>query len=139
LAARPTPVRANNGKKIAFINGTKFKSLTLSKCQVALFAESRSASAQCIVNAKKNAQTGSDINTVMINAKMVAFAAKKRRTEASMDKDYDVLKNVVDDHREFQLSTKQLITLAERELMIHLCPPPISPGYSPPVSPKRSK
>jgi hypothetical protein len=56
-----------------------------------------------------------------------------------MAKDDDVLKNLVDDHREFQLLTKYFITLAEREVTICLCPPPISPVYSPPASPKKKQ
>jgi hypothetical protein len=58
---------------------------------------------ECIANEKKNDQTDSAVTTVLIHAKRVAFSAKKRRTEASMAKDDDVLKNLVDDHQECQL------------------------------------
>jgi hypothetical protein len=97
LAARYTLVRATDGKKIAFINGTKFKSLTLSKRQAALVAEAQTASVltDCIASAKKSANIDSVVTTVLVHAKRVAFAAKKRRTEASMDKDDDVLNNLL--------------------------------------------
>jgi hypothetical protein len=112
LAARSTIIRAPDGKKIAFINGTKFKSLTSSKRQVALFAEARAAAvlSECIFNAKKNDQTDSAIRTVMINAKKVAFASKRRIIEASMAKGDAVLKHLVDDHIECQLLINQFMT-----------------------------
>jgi hypothetical protein len=141
LAARSTLVRANDGKKIAFINGTHFKSLTSSKHQAALVAEARAAAvlSDYIVSAKKSYQISSAITTVLIHAKRVAFAAKKRMTEASMANDDDVLNNLRNGHQECQMLTKQFITLAERELMIWLCPPPSRPGYSPPASPKKKQ
>jgi hypothetical protein len=116
LPAQSTLVRATNGKKIVFINGTKFKSVTLLNHQAALAAEVRAAAVltEFIVNAGKNVQTDSAVTTVLINVKRVVFTAKKKITEASMDKDGDMLKNLVDDHRECQLLTKQFITLAER-------------------------
>jgi hypothetical protein len=71
LAARYTLVRATDGKKIAFINGTKFKSLTSSKRQAALVDEARAAAVltDCIVSAKKSAQIDSAITTVLIHEK----------------------------------------------------------------------
>jgi hypothetical protein len=93
LAAHSTLIRT--------INGTKFKSLTSSKRQAALVAESRAAVVltDCIVSKKKSAQNNSAITNVLIHAKRVAFAAKKIMTEASMAKDDDVLNNLLDDHQ----------------------------------------
>jgi hypothetical protein len=56
-----------------------------------------------------------------------------------MDKDDGVLNSLRNGHQECQLLTKQFITLAERELTVCLCPPPSSPGYSPPASPKNKQ
>jgi hypothetical protein len=141
LVARSTLVRATDDKKIAFINGTKFKSLTSSKLQATLVAEAWAAAilTDCIVIANKSAQIDSVITTVLMHAKRVAFAAKKRRMEASMAKDDGVLNDLLDYHKYFQLLIKQFITLAERELTICICPPPSIPGYSPPTSPKKKQ
>jgi hypothetical protein len=75
----------------------------------------------------------------LIHAKRVAFAAKKIRTVASTMKDEDVLNNLRNGHQECQLLTTHFVTLAERELTVYLCPPPTSPGYSPPASPKKKQ
>jgi hypothetical protein len=141
MAARSKLVRARDGKKIAFINGTKYKSLTSSNRQAALVAEARAAvyRTDCIVSAKKSDQNDSAATTVLIHAKSVTFAAKKRRTVALTVKDEDVLNNLRNNHQECQLLTQQFVTLAERELTVCLCPPPISPGYSPPASPKKKQ
>jgi hypothetical protein len=141
MAAQSKLVRATDGKKIAFINGTKYKSLTSSNCQADLVAEARAAAilTDCIVSAKKSAQNDSAATTVLIHAKIVAFAYKKRRTVASTAKDEDVINNLRNGHQECQLLTQQFITLAERELTVCLCPPPISPVYSPPASPNKKQ
>jgi hypothetical protein len=141
MAARSKLVRAADGKKIAFINGTKYKSLTSSNLQAALVAEAPASAVltDCIVSAKKSAHNDSAATNVLIHAKSVAFAAKKRRTVASTVKDEDVLNNLRNGHKECQLLTQQFITLAERELTVSLCPPPSSPGYSPPASPKKKQ
>jgi hypothetical protein len=141
MAARSKLVRATDGKKIAFINGTQYKSLASSNRQAALLSESWAAAylTDCIVSAKKSAQNDSAATTVLIHEKSVAFAAKKRRTEASTAMDEDVLNNLHNGHQECQLLTQQFVTLAERELTVCLCPPPISPGYSPPASPKKKQ
>jgi hypothetical protein len=141
MAARSKLVRATDGKKIAFINGTKYKSLKSSNHQAALVAEARAAAVMtdCIVSANKSAQNDSAATTVLIHANIVPFAAKKRRTVASTMKDEDVLNNLLNGHQECQLLTQQFITLAERELTVCLSPPPISPGYSPPASPKKKQ
>jgi hypothetical protein len=140
MAGRSTLVRATDGKKIALINGTKYKSLISSYHQAALVAEARAAAVltDCIVSAKKSAQNDSAVTTVLIHAKSVAFAAKKRQTVASTVNDEDVLNNLRNGHQECQLLTQQFVTLAERELTVCLCPPPSSPGYSPPASPKKN-
>jgi hypothetical protein len=75
----------------------------------------------------------------LIHAKSVAFAAKKRRTVASTVKDEDVFNNLHNGHQECQLLTQQFVTFAERELTVCLCPPPSSPGYYPPASPKKKQ
>jgi hypothetical protein len=56
-----------------------------------------------------------------------------------MAKDDDVINNLLNGRQECQLLTKHFINLAGRELTIFLCPPPSSPGYSPPVSPKKKQ
>jgi hypothetical protein len=133
MSVRSTLVRAIDGKKIYFINVTKYKSLTSSNHQTALVVEARVAAVltDCIVSANKSAHIDSTVTTVLIHAKRVAFAAKKRRTVASTVKDEDVLNNLHNGHQECQLLKKQFITLGERELTVCLFPPPSSPGYSP--------
>jgi hypothetical protein len=54
-------------------------------------------------------------------------------------KDEGVLNNLRKSHQECQLLTQQFINLAERESTVCLCPPPSSPGYSPPASPKKKQ
>jgi DNA-binding LacI/PurR family transcriptional regulator len=85
MAARYKIVRATDGKKIAFINGTKYKSLTSSNRQADFAAEARAAAylTDCIVSAKNSAQNDSAATTVLIHAKSVAFTAKK--TNGSVD------------------------------------------------------
>jgi hypothetical protein len=58
----------------------------------------------------------------------------KKQTVASTVKDEDMLNNLRNGHQECQLLTQQFGTLAERELNVCICPPPSSPGYSPPAS-----
>jgi hypothetical protein len=141
LAARSPLVRATDGKKIAFINGTKYKYPTSSNRQAALVAVSRAVAilTDCIVSSNKSAHIDSAVTTILINGKRVAFAAKKRRTVASMANDDDVLNNLLNGHQECQLLTKHFIALAERELTVCLCPPPRSPGYSLPASPNNKQ
>jgi Cu/Ag efflux protein CusF len=141
MEARSTLVRATDGKKIAFINGTKYKSPTSSNRQAALVAEARAAAVltSCIVSAKKSAQIDSAITYVLIHVKRVACADNRRRTVALTVKDEDILNNLRNGHQECQLLTKHFVTLAELELNVCLFPPPSSPGYSPPASPKKKQ